>query len=241
MPGHEQDLIELQRRAALGTLCAAVAHEVHGPLDCAAVVLDQALARVRRAPVHAADAGLTRDLGLAKESLALARSVLRDAMRLASPDEGAGTTDLSRDVDAVLSLTAAVRPPGVAVLPALEPGLLVLGTSTHVQQVVLNLLLNAFRALEDQDARREGLIRVITSAGRDGGGRLVVQDNGPGIPPSLRARLFEPFAASRAAGKGPGLGLHVVRRITEMLGGTIEVASEPDRGTTVLVELPAAC
>jgi len=240
MEGHEADLIELQRRAALGTLCAAVAHEVHGPLDCASVVLRQALARVRNAPVHASDAVLTRDLGLAAESVALARNVLHDAMRLATPDDGAGTTDLSRDVNAVLSLTAAVKPGQVMVLPDLEPGLLVLGTSTHVQQIVLNLLLNAFRALEDQDARREGLVRVTTGPGRSGGGRLVVADNGPGIPARLRSRLFEPFAASRAAGRGPGLGLHVVKRITDMLGGSIEVASDQDRGTTVTVELPAS-
>jgi len=240
MEGHEADLIELQCRAALGTLCAAVAHEVHGPLDCASVVLRQALARVQGKSDHASDAVLTRDLGLAAESVALARSVLHDAMRLGSPDEGAGTTDLSRDVSAVLSLTAAVKPAGVMVLPDLEPGLAVVGTPTHVQQVVLNLLMNAFRALEDQDAREEGLVRVTTSAGRGGGGRLVVSDNGPGIPARLRGKLFEPFAASRAAGRGRGLGLHVVKRITEMLGGTVEVVSDEEAGTTVTVELPAS-
>lgn len=240
MDAAEADLVELQRRAALGLLCAAVAHEVHVPLDCASVALRQAVRRLQGAPVHAGDAVLTRDLDLALESLALARSVLRDAMRLAAPAEGAGTTDLSRDVDAVLVLASAVKPPHVVVSPALAPGLRVLGSTTHVQQIVLNLVTSAFRALEAVDDGEEGLVRVTTCTGPGGGGLLVVDDNGPGIPARLRERLFEPFAAARAAGQGPGLGLHVVKRITDMLGGTLSVDSEPGRGTAVSVELPPA-
>ena len=239
MGGLEPNLIELQRRAMMGTLCAAIAHEVHTPLDCASVALRQALARVQGAPAHAMDAVLTRELGLALESVTLARAVLRDTMQLAGPAEAPGTTDLSRDVNAVIALTAAMKPIHVVVAPVLEPALRVLGTPTHVQQVVINLLINAFRALEEQDARMEGVVRVTTSPSRLGG-RLVVEDNGPGIPSRLRSRLFEPFVASRAMGHGPGLGLHVVKRITLMLGGSIELRSEPGRGTVVVVELPAA-
>jgi len=169
------------------------------------VALRQALARVQGVPTHAMDAILTRELGLALESVTLARAVLRDTMQLAGPAEAPGTTDLSRDVNAVISLTEVMKPIHVVVAPVLEPALRVLGTTTHGQQIVLNLVINAFRALEDQDARMEGVVRVTTSASRLGG-RLVVEDNGPGIPSRLRSRLFEPFVASPTAGHGPGRG-----------------------------------
>lgn len=240
MSSQETGLVELQRRAALGTLCAAIAHEVHGPLDCAAVVLRQALQRARGAPGHPQDAVLTGELGVALEGVSLARAVLSDAMALAAPAEPMGTTDLSRDVDAVLTLAAAVKPGAVQVVPALEPGLRVLGSRTHVQQIVLNLLLNAFRALEAGGEREDGLVRLTTSAVGSSTARLVVEDNGPGIPDGLRQRLFQAFAGSRGTGDGPGLGLHVVKRITDMLGGSVAVESRHGQGTAVVVELPLA-
>jgi signal transduction histidine kinase len=240
MERYETDLIELQRRAALGTMCAGLAHEVHAPLGCAATLLRQALQRVQAAPTHhALDAVLTGDLGRALECVILARTVLRDAMELAAPASSAGTTDLSRAADSVLSLGMAVKPAHVVVLPRLEPGLRVLGTRTHVQQIVLNLLMNAFRALEDRDTGEESLVRVTTGVVSAATSRLVVEDNGPGIPAALRARLFQPFATSGSAGVGAGLGLHVVKRITDMLGGSIGVDSPRGGGTRVMVELPA--
>lgn len=240
MKRHEADLVELQRRAALGTLCAAVAHEVHGPLDCASVALRHALDRLRRAPAHASDPGLERELSLAAESVALAHGVLHDSMRLATPDDGVGTADLSTDVDSVLSLASVVKPLNVVVAPRLDPGLRVVGTTIHVQQIALNLLLNAFRALEDKPRLEEGLVTVATSPGSAGFARLVVSDNGPGIPARLRARIFEPFAAARLVGQGPGLGLHVVKRITDLLGGSVEVDSVEGRGTSVTVDFAVA-
>lgn len=237
MERHEPDLFELQRRAALGTVCAGIAHEVQGPLDRAVELLGRALQRARGVPAAVEDDALVADLGRALESIDLAAGVLRDALHLALPSEIEGKTELSRDVDAVVGLSAMARPRNVAVNLELEPGLSVRGTRTHVQQIALNLLMNAFRAL---DERSDGRVRVATRSTGRGSAQLLVEDNGPGIPAELRLRLFQPFAASRISGEGTGLGLHVVKRITEMLGGSIELRSEPGRGTSVCVELPWA-
>lgn len=229
----EPDVVELQRRAALGTLCAGIAHEVHAPLSCAASALQKAIGRARIAP---ADEALAADLGTALESVTLAVGVLRDALGLAGPAAVGEVADLAESVSAALSVAAGMRPPHVTLEQALVPGLRVAAAGTHVQQIVLNVVLNAFHALEGEP---RGAVRV--SAARAGSScRLVVADDGPGIPASVRARLFQPLAGSRESGSGTGLGLHVVKRITEMLGGTVEIRSEPDRGTTVVVELPTA-
>ena len=226
-------LLDLQRRALVGTLCAGIAHEVEAPLGCAAATLERAAARLRQ---EAARPDLADELGHALESLHLASEVLREAMRLAGPAEDGSVSDLSRDVAGVLALADGIRPASVTVEPRLAARLPVRASRTHVQQIALNLVTNAFHALAA--AGVGGVVRVTAEAGPRGA-RLVVADGGPGIPEALRGRLFQPFAASRLSGEGPGLGLHVVKRITDMLGGSVDVRSEAGRGTTVLVELPS--
>lgn len=233
------DLVELQRRAALGTMCAGLAHEVHAPLDCAVAAVRRALDGVREggSPVVALEL-VERELAKALEGLSLGRSVLREALTLAAPADVVGHSDLSAGVRATLALAETQRPMMVRVEERLAPGLRIRGDGTHVRQITLNLLLNAFRALDGVD----GAHRVLVQTGPSGRGmaELLVQDDGPGIPEEIKARLFQPFAASRASGDGVGLGLHVVRRIAGLLGGTADVFSVPDHGTTVRVALPLA-
>jgi signal transduction histidine kinase len=103
-----------------------------------------------------------------------------------------------------------------------------------VRQVVLDLLTNAINAMPNG-----GELRVSTAAVDDRVG-LVVGDSGVGMDPKTRARIFTPFFSTRAgAESGSGLGLSVSLQIVESHGGTIEVESEPGRGATFTVWLPA--
>ena len=69
--------------------------------------------------------------------------------------------------------------------------------------------------------------------------RVVVSDDGPGIPPDLQERIFEPFFTTRPLGTGTGLGLSICNAIVGAHDGTIALASEPGRGATFTVEIPA--
>jgi signal transduction histidine kinase len=83
---------------------------------------------------------------------------------------------------------------------------------------------------------------VVQAAPRDGGVEIAVSDSGIGIAPELLATIFEPFRQGdhgSARRGGVGLGLHIVRRLLEMLGGTIEVESQPQRGSTFRVWVPS--
>ena len=102
----------------------------------------------------------------------------------------------------------------------------------QIGQVVLNLLLNAVQALEDQ-----GVITVRTFA-RDGGVCLEVSDTGKGIPPEILDKIFEPFFTTKEQGKGTGLGLSISSDIVQKHKGLIEVASREHQGTTFTVWLP---
>lgn len=104
----------------------------------------------------------------------------------------------------------------------------------QMAKLFLNLLANALFALPDQG----GEITVATSVA-NGSVCVTLHDNGCGIPDALLPRIFDPFFTTKEPGEGTGLGLAVSREIVTKLGGSIEVASEPGRGTTFTVRLPA--
>ena len=104
----------------------------------------------------------------------------------------------------------------------------------QINQVLLNLLLNAAQAMD-----RPGEIRVTTVAEGDRV-RIEISDNGHGIAPDVLPRIFDPFFTTRGVGEGTGLGLTVAHDVIAGHGGTIDVASEVGRGTTFTLRLPAA-
>jgi two-component system NtrC family sensor kinase len=109
----------------------------------------------------------------------------------------------------------------------------VAGEARALNQVFLNLLKNATEALEGTG----GVIRVCL--GREGSWVVIeVRDDGPGIPPETRERLFEPFFSTKGAGGGTGLGLSICRRIVSEHGGSIRVDSSNGAGTSFTVRLP---
>jgi len=107
--------------------------------------------------------------------------------------------------------------------------------SHAMEQVVINLVLNALDAMEGS---REP--RLILRTARDGDGGLIeVSDNGRGIAPEHLSRLFEPFFTTKPVGKGTGLGLAISYSLVRRLGGRIDVTSEIGKGATFTVRWPA--
>ncbi len=105
---------------------------------------------------------------------------------------------------------------------------------SQLGQVFLNLVYNATQAFES-----EGRIFLRTGL-RDGCVIVEVEDNGEGIEPELLDRIFEPFFTTKPRGVGTGLGLSIARKIVTRHGGTIEVSSQKDQGTTFRISLPLA-
>lgn len=116
-----------------------------------------------------------------------------------------------------------------------EKPLYVRGNAQQLEQVVINLVINALNSLPDKYGR------MFVSVSHPEHGRYVeimVRDEGVGIPGSVLAKLFEPFFTTRKDSGGTGLGLFISRSIIEKHNGVMEFESEPGKGTTVTVKLP---
>jgi len=164
-------------------------------------------------------------------ALALAKRLPQNHARLAS-----GTFDLAQ----TLRLRAySLQTAGVQVRSELDPKLPAIpGDDRKLQQVLLNLIVNAEYAMHRQESR-ELAVCTIWEDGPDGGRVLIeVMDTGTGMAPELLKHIFEPFFTTKPAGVGTGLGLSVSYGIVHAHGGTITVRSTPGAGSTFVVTLP---
>lgn len=233
----QHKLVEHDRLAALGTLSAGVAHEINNPLTYATLGLQ----RVERAlgsldlPA-AALAQIRLQLREIEHGIARVASITRGLRSFARPDDTPiGPVSLVEVVDRSLRMVdndLRHRARLVRTLTDVPP---VTGNVSRLEQVVVNLLLNAIQSLHPE--RSSNVIELVLLK-RDLHVVLTIRDTGRGIPASLRDRVFEPFFTTRAVGEGMGLGLSVCRTIIEGFGGTIDVASTNSDGTTMTLALP---
>ena len=229
----EQTLHQTEKLASLGQLLAGVAHELNNPLS---VVIGHA-ALLKRDVSGPAAARVEKIATAADRCARIVTNFLAVARRR-QPERA--DTDVNRVLhDAVALLAHQLAVDDIAVGLDLAPALPVIRADAHqLHQVAVNLIANA------QQAMLGGPRRVLTIVSRldAGAGRVAfsVSDTGPGIPSSIRRRVFEPFYTTKPVGMGSGLGLSVCRGIVEAHEGTIEVDDAPGGGARVTVSLPLA-
>lgn len=225
----EEQVTRQERLASLGLLAAGVAHEVNTPLTGISSYTQMLLEDIppgdlRRSLLEKIEAQTRRASGIANSLLNLAR-----------PDRNAFEPfDLRDAVAEVLRLfEPQVRGRGIRVVSHLDEGVPdVVGSRSKIQQVVLNLLLNARDALEDG-----GTLRIRCGAA-DGRATVEVEDDGRGIAEEDLPRVFDPFFTTKARGKGTGLGLSISYGIVREHDGEMHVDSVPGRFTRFRVDLP---
>jgi two-component system NtrC family sensor kinase len=233
-----EQLIRTEKLAAAGTLAAGVAHEVNNPLASISSLI-QILQTRAAANDHDTQSAETREmLRLISTQIARITRVLRDMMDFARTRPPArAPLDVRHALEASMRLASFDKDFKRLTLTTRydDSAPLVSADTDQLQQVFLNLLLNA------RDAMPEGGdIRITTSYQQSAHELLIeIADNGAGIPPEHRAHIFDPFFTTKPAGTGTGLGLAVCYGIITAHGGRIEVAPDQDgRGTCVSVSLP---
>jgi len=234
---HEHAL-HTEKMASIGKMAAVLAHEINNPLSGILTY-----AKLLRKWLDHEDGGIDRRTEI-RESLDLIASESRRCGDLVknlltfsrTTPMNLQATDLNKVIDRSLRLVQhQLDLASIQVQPELDPELpLVLCDGAQIEQVLLALVMNAIDAMP-----QGGNLWLITKLDREQGiVRIVIRDDGSGIPPDLLPRLFEPFLTTKETGRGVGLGLAISRSILERHNGSIEVQSEVGRGTTFTVTLP---
>jgi PAS domain S-box-containing protein len=228
-----QQLAHSEQMAAIARTLADVAHELGNPL--ATIV-----AWAERLSQHALDDKARKGVSEIVSASERASRIVRNALHSSSRQP---STRSMVDVNAIVEETLALRQHdqraiNVTVSTALGPEVpLVLADAHQLQQVLLNLIINAEHAMSV--AHNRGTLSVRTTA--DARRHLVlieVSDDGPGVPEALRSRIFDPFFTTKQARAGTGLGLAVAQALAHEHGGSIRLAHGGTEGATFVLELP---
>jgi PAS domain S-box-containing protein len=242
----EGQLRQAQKMEAIGQLTGGIAHDFNNILTGTLGYL--VMARERAAGFG--DAKLIKYLERAEGSGERAKALIQEMLTFSRGQRGAPRSlQLGPEIAEAVKLLRSSLPSSVETQIELASNVpCVLLDPLHVEQVLMNLCINARDAMEGKGSLRLAL-RTADGAGCECSSchqtvtgsyvELAVTDSGPGIPAPVRERMFEPFFSTKEVGKGSGMGLAMVHGIVHEYGGHIQVETSPGAGTTIRIWFPA--
>ena len=229
----QNELVQAGKLAALGQMSAAIAHEVNQPLAAIRTFMASTKIYLQRGDSRQVTKNLDLIDGLA-ERMANITTHLKAFARKSEPGRPE-QVEVARAVDGALFLVESqIKAAGVRLNRSVEPGLRVSGYAVQLEQVLVNLIANALDAVADV---REPGIDIEVRAAQDTV-RIRIADNGPGIPPEVIERIFDPFMTTKPVGKGLGLGLSITYGIVQDFHGRMHALNRAGGGAELIVELP---
>jgi two-component system, NtrC family, sensor kinase len=233
---HQEQLLQSRKIAAIGTLTSGIAHELNNPINNIAIT-DEALRDDFSELEKEKALALIHDIMIQSERASEIVKGLLDFSRSERPEfEEIRLVAVIEDTLKLVRNQLALS--GIQVEKEVSPVLpLILGDRKSLQQVFLNLFINAIQAMPDGGNLTIG---VHPAADNSRWLKIEVKDTGRGIEPENLPHIFDPFFTTKTVGRGTGLGLSVTYGIIEKHGGHIEVHSQPGKGTAFTVSLPTA-
>lgn len=229
----EERIQQTEKLAALGQLAAGVAHELNNPLG---VILCYADLLKRELAASDKTVNILRDVATIEKHAKNCQRIVADLLNFARGQKTAKhLTALNPTIVEVVQMVEHQFRQQCAIELDLDPNLPDLRLDADkMKQVYLNLLMNARQALKGS-----GLVRITTRYLQERGQvQIIFWDNGEGIAPEIKGRIFDPFFSTKKTGEGTGLGLSVSYGIIRDHGGNIEVESEPGHWTRFTITLP---
>jgi signal transduction histidine kinase len=229
----ERRLRHAQRLALIGQLSATVAHQVGSPLN---VVLGRARYALKQGGHDERTARHLEEIAAGAERISsVIEGLLSQARRVRGPAGSVDLGDLARET--VRFLEAECERARVVASVRAEEGVVVGGNRDELEQVILNLAMNALQA-QPGGGRLEIAVKRQRGPGGEPAAEVTVTDAGPGVPDALRERIFEAFFTTKPASEGTGLGLAICDELVRRRGGTLSVEDAPGQGACFRVSLP---
>jgi signal transduction histidine kinase len=237
----QAQLTQAEKMKSLGQLVAGVAHELNNPIGFVHAnlqLLDEYIKKLVESQGNQDDTerareAITKLLERSREGTTRVKKIVQDLRTFSRMDHAdLQVADLHEEIERTLRLMEPRFKNNIVVETDFGKIPRVRCYAGQLNQVFLNLLMNACDAIE-----RDGTIRIRTRPTPDGV-RLEFEDDGPGIPADVQSQIFDPFFTTKPVGVGTGLGLSLSHGIIERHGGRISVSSDPEGGTTFVIELP---
>jgi predicted Zn finger-like uncharacterized protein len=231
LKGAQAALVQSEKMAAFGQLGAGIAHEIKNPL---AGILGLTQLSLRRA---AEDDPVYKNLTIIEKETNRCTTIIQNLLKFARQEKVAfdpvNINQVAQDAAAIVEHQlemhkVKLKKNFASSLPMIS------GNANQIQQVLLNLMINAQQAMEGSP----GEVTVTTLSLDSSHVQVQISDNGSGIPEDVQAKIFEPFFTTKEVGKGTGLGLSVSYGIIKEHNGEIKVESLPEKGTTFTIEFP---
>lgn len=228
----QDQLVQSKKMASIGVLTAGVAHQLNNPLNNISTSCQILLEELG----HCEPEFMQRMLTNMEKEVNRARDIVKGLLEFSRGREfSPQPTPLAEVVSRSVKLIASQVPPGVTITQDIPEDLVLLLDAQHLQEVFLNLLMNAIQAIDEPP----GEIRIAARVDLEQQQAVItVADNGCGIPREHLDRIFDPFFSTKEVGLGTGLGLSIVYGIIEKHQGTISVESRVGEGTRFTIRLP---
>ncbi|MDP2365366.1 MAG: ATP-binding protein, partial [Ignavibacteria bacterium] len=226
--------IHTQKMESIGTLAAGIAHEVGNPLASISAL-------VQVAQRSTTDAFINEKLGLVKSQVTRISKIIRDLVDFSRPSNyELELTDINKVINEAVEITkVGTKAKDISFIINLSKEIPMLPLiSDQIQQVFVNILLNAVDAIVEKPVKNDQN-KISVKSECDGDlVTIIFSDNGTGIKEENIIKIFEPFFTTKKEGRGTGLGLWVSYGIVKSFQGDIKVQSKKNEGTTFIIKLP---
>jgi len=229
----KDQLYHADKLASIGLLVSGVAHEINNPLT-GTIAYTELLA------MKTTDEGTQAELKKILDSAERCKKIVDNLLTFSRQKAPSKSLESINDIiDRAIELRSyRLRSNVIEIVRDYDPSLTVFADSQQIQQVVLNLLINAEQAIVDAGQSRGKIIFRTRADKRRRRVIISVIDNGPGIPEKIAAKIFDPFFSTKAVGEGTGLGLSISHGIVTEHGGTIWFENGMNGGSVFTFELP---